>query len=168
MTVDISAKLIAQLAIKETFSISAEDDGPAAAVSYDVNASKWAISKTFNAASTPAATEAASFTLALIAGAATINLTALVDINDRAVDATGKKLLAIYLEPLGANAMTFVPGASAGYNVFGATSKLVVDPSGFAIVGKGTNAPVVGVGAKNIDVTGTGTQECRVEMLFGN
>jgi len=115
-------------------------------------------------------TKTSSDSIALVAGAKTIDLTALVGTNGAAVDGTGLKVQWVYMEnpSTNANNMTFVKGASNGYELFAdAAWKVTLKPGqSFAAILYNTS-PAVGPSAKTIDVTGTTTQSFIFQVLLG-
>lgn len=131
---------------------------------------------TLNAASTPAVSRCSNAKIALAAGAATIDLTAMQGIGAAAasvVNATGLKLQLMKFKNLGANPMTIVPGAANGYQWGNsATDQITVAPKVGTIPGEVTvfcngAAPTVAGGAKTIDIAGTLVQEFEIQLYFG-
>lgn len=121
-------------------------------------------SGTLNAGSTPAGTKTANFILTLTTGAATIDLTNLSGLNGAVVTGLALKIQIIRIKNLGANAMTFVAGASNGYVL---ASTIVVPPSGVAMIYGAGGMAAVGASTKNIDVSGTGSQTAEITIIFG-
>ncbi len=123
--------------------------------------------ETINAGTTVPATKVSEQVVALIAGAKTIDLTALVGVNGGVVNGTGLKVQAIKIKNLGANLMTITFGASNPYNLMGADFKITLQP-GQRFMFTGNDAtPDVGSGAKNIDVAGTLVQTFQLEVVLG-
>ncbi len=118
----------------------------------------------------PIVTKAYHRKITLVAGAATLDLTALVD-TDLTIDMTGLKLREMFLvsDSANANSITVQPGASNGYTGWGigtqglilgtANDEHKLGPLYGGIAVDGTH--------KNIDIVGTGTQKVFVSMLFG-
>lgn len=125
--------------------------------------------KVLNATSTPAVTKGWQDQVALSGGAVTIDLTALALTGLTSVDFTGLKVQAVKIKVSASatGAMTFVPGATTGYNIFGASGSLVLPPGGVAVIYAPEGWADVGAGAKNIDVSGTGTETFWIEMVAG-
>lgn len=121
---------------------------------------------TYTGATTPAVSKIAEKLIALVAGALTIDLTALAgySANGGTVDATGLKLQFMRVKNLGANAMTFATGGANGYNFGG---PVTVQPGGLVLIAGNSGLPAVAAGVKNIGVTGTGTQTAEVTLIFG-
>ncbi len=165
MAVAVEAAISAKLSIEESVDLTSVDAFNTTKL--ETGASKWSGSTKLSATTTPAAQDSASFVQALTAGAATIDLSALTGTNGRAVNGTGKKILAIFLKPLGANPMTFTAGASNGYLLFGASGSVAVPNGGFLLKGFGSALSAIDGTHKTIDVAGTGSQTCQVQILFG-
>jgi hypothetical protein len=122
-----------------------------------------------DADTTPPATKATSFELTLTSGAATIDLTALPSVYNATVDGTGLRVQLVKLKApaTNGNAVTIVPGASNGYNLFGATSKITLQP-GEQVEFLGIDLqPEIGNSAKTIDISGTGSQKLDVQLVMG-
>ena len=118
---------------------------------------------------TPPVSLCASFVKALSSGTGTIDLTALVGTNGVAVDGTGLKVRAFkFINPAtNANPITIKFGAANPYNLLGASWQIVLAPGQEAQSYLKDGAPVVGSGAKNIDLSGTGTQALQCQVVLG-
>jgi hypothetical protein len=130
-------------------------------------------SGSLSASTTPPVTKSSTFDKALVAGAATIDLTSLPDDdgNVGAVDFTGLKPQVVILtnKSTNANAITIAKGASNGYTGFGAAFSITLQP-GDTVAFKGNdNAGVTDVasGARTLDLSGTGTQVLQVQLIAG-
>ncbi len=126
---------------------------------------------TYTPTSSPPGKYYSSQSLALVAGAATINLTALPGLQ-AAIDGTGLKLnvLRIRGELDGSNAkLTVSEGAANPYELFGAANPMEY-PAGcrtcFTFEFDDALADIA-AGAKNIDLAGTGTDSFFVEIIVG-
>lgn len=105
---------------------------------------------------------------ALIAGALTIDLTALIGLNSVAVNGTGLKVRAVKIKgQSGAAPITITPGGANPYNLFGATFKSIVSSDQEIVAYLGDSAPVIGAGAKNISLAGTGTDKIAIAFVMG-
>lgn len=120
---------------------------------------------------TPSSTpdvEAVSYqTLALTAGAKTIDLTAL-PVTGGTYDATGKKVRAFMVKNKAGNAvLTVSEGATNGYALLGTgfTFKLLAGQQ--LLVYLADSAPTVASGDKTIDFAGTGTEESEISIAIG-
>lgn len=115
------------------------------------------------------ATDCAFLEQVLTASAATIDLTALPHMG-RTVDATGKKIQVLKLAaPVGnGNPITVTPGASNGYDAFGASWSVTLQP-GQEVLYKGSDStPDVGAEDKTIDLAGSGdTDLLEVAIVVG-
>jgi hypothetical protein len=126
-------------------------------------------SGTLTATSTVPATQCAYFEKALVAGAATIDLTALTGTNGATVSLSGLKvqLLKIKNKATNANAITVGEGAANGYELAGNAWSMILQPGQEFLFGGNDAAPDVGASAKNIDLAGTGTQAVEVAIVGG-
>lgn len=108
-------------------------------------------------------------TLALTAGALTIDLTALTNTLGETIATTGKKVRAIAIVPTSTNtgALTFTEGSSNGYELGGNTWKYALTAGQYFMVYCDADTPDVAAGAKTIDVTGTGTETFDILIIFG-
>jgi hypothetical protein len=126
--------------------------------------------ETLHATSTPPVTKVFYDTIALVAGAKTIDLTALAGTNGIAVDGTGLKVQQIKFRNRTSNAaMTFTEGASNGYRLGACTGWLMGVGAGVDEVGglfRDTGPDIDGT-HKTIDVAGTGTQSFDVAIWMG-
>lgn len=108
----------------------------------------------------------------LVAGAKTIDLTALLGVQDEIQDATGLKLQSlIFINPQGNGVMTIGEGAANGYPLFGAGNDHEIPAHAsvdgvFAQVFPEVLADVAAAD-KTIDVTGTGTQTFKLGITLG-
>jgi hypothetical protein len=136
-----------------------------------VNHTGFNSTATLNAASTPPVSKMASFQQALSAGAATIDLTALVGTNGATVTFNGLKVAAVKFQNPGtnANAITIKAGASNAYLLGGAAWSWILQPGDEFLwkAGAVNAAPTVGASLKNIDLAGTGTQALNVIVIAG-
>lgn len=126
-------------------------------------------SLTLNANSVAPATKVASFQQALTAGAATIDLRALSGSNGGTVDGNGLKVQVVKLRNLAANAnaITIEPGASNGFNLFGAAFSITLAPGQEITAYLKDQTPDVDATHKTLDLTGTGTQILEVIVVMG-
>lgn len=124
---------------------------------------------TLNSGSTPPATKVATFEKAMIAGAASIDLTALVGTNGGAVSGSGLKLQRYLLvNPIAnANPITIVGGASNGYLLFGTAGSVILNPGDFLYGGAKDTLPDIDATHKTIDISGTGTQALQCTLVMG-
>jgi len=118
-----------------------------------------------NADSTPPATICVFKVVPLVAGAYTIDLTTITGTNGVVQDMTGLRVQDIRVKNLGANDMTFAPGASNGISLSCGT--FTVPPGGISMFHLNDAAPDVASGDRTIDVTGTLVQEFELSILAG-
>lgn len=126
-------------------------------------------SVTLNAGSTPAASQVAGFQKALSSGAATIDLTALVGTEGRAIDGTGLKVrMAKFRNPVAnANPITLTFGASNAYLLLGSGWKIILAPGQSVTLYLKDGAPAIGSSTKAIDLAGTGAQALDCLLVLG-
>jgi hypothetical protein len=105
--------------------------------------------------------------IALSAGAATINLTALVRSGRTNLDMTGKTVYGYAVRNNGANSMTFVAAASNGYPLVPATTPTTLGVGGFWYEKRPTGFGVVGPTLRDITVAGTTTQNFDIAIWAG-
>ncbi len=125
----------------------------------------------YSSGTTPDGEEIVCPTIALVAGAYTIDLTALPDINGATTTLTGKKVRALFFENLGANNMTFAKGASNGLDSLSGSWSMVLLPGerrciDLGGVSTGSIADISGSN-KTIDVTGTLVQTFDFGVIVG-
>ena len=122
-----------------------------------------------SAATTPPVTKVAAFQQALTAGAATVDLTSLTGTNGASVDGTGLRVQAMKLRnpSTNANAITVVEGASNGYDGFGSTFDVTLEPGAeMVILTKDGGADISGTN-KTLDLSGTASQALDMEIVLG-
>lgn len=170
----IDGKFLLSMTMRETLETNV-DGASSPRITHD----KFNKSERISASTTPPGTKMVADTKALVAGAATIDLTALPGPGGGTIDATDLKLLAWFFGNRAGNTgdLTITPGAASPYNFNGsATGKVVaVKPNsadenpGWAAAWNGNNAtiPDVAAGAKNIDVAGFGTESFDYVLVFG-
>ena len=126
-------------------------------------------SGTLTSSTTVPVTKVSAQEIALIAGAKTLDLTALLGANGAAVDATGLKLQLLYIKNKDANAnsMAFTFGASNGWVGLGSGWKFTLAPKNECLFKLDDASTDVASNAKNIDVTGTVTQAFQYIAVFG-
>lgn len=106
------------------------------------------------------ATKVVSGSLALTAGAGTLDLRALTGTNGGAVDLNGLKiqLLLVRAKAANANAITLGEGAANGYELLGNGWTVTLQPGQALYLFGNEQAPDVAAAARTIDLAGTGTQ----------
>lgn len=124
---------------------------------------------TLNATSTPPASLHAAFKQLLTAGAASLILTALVGTNGITVNGNGLKIRAVKFKAATSNVnpITVKFGGANPYNLFGSAWQVVLSPGQELTAYFADAAPVIGAGANQIDLAGTGTQELDCEIVIG-
>lgn len=163
MSATISAYYNIDFRVTETFS-GAESANP------DILINGPSETDTLTALSTVPGAKVAKFDLPLIAGAATIDLTALPGLTaDETINFTGLKVqAAIFRNKVGnANNMTVVFGAANAYLLKGAAWKAILAPGQLDLFLGKDAAPDVDATHKNIDVAGTLVQVLEVFLIAG-
>lgn len=122
-----------------------------------------------NANTTPPVTLMCAMAIALVAGSAAIDLTNLVGTNGAPVNGTGLQVRAFkIIAPSGNGSnISVAPSVSNGYNLFGSSSGLEVMAPGSSMMKRPQTLPAVASGAKNITLTGTGTDSLEIMFFFG-
>ena len=123
--------------------------------------------KNLNGSSTPPVTKVAAFKAALVAGAKTLDLTALPGTNGVTVDGTGLKVQVLKVKNLGANALSIVPGASGGSDLLAADMKIVLAQNQEVMIFGNDATPDVGPTDKTLDLAGTLVQESEWMIVLG-
>lgn len=159
----VSATYVLNVTAIETLAVGVDFAG-----SKNISHDQLNSSGTLNASSTVPATKVAAFSKALSDGAATIDLTALTGTNGAAVDFTGLKVqLVKFKNPVGNAAMTIKFGAANPYNLLGASWTMILLAGQEIALQLNDAAPDVAAGAKNIDISGTGTQTLQCLLVAG-
>jgi len=149
-----------------TFSTDAAVDSTIPLSGFNVSGPK------LTATSTPPVSVESYQEYALVAGALTINLTAILDSLGVTRDCTGLKLQTlIFINPAGNAAINIAPGASDPYPMFGAANDITVPghataDTAFAFVFP-EGCPDVAAAVKTIDFAGTGTQTFKLGIVLG-
>ena len=162
----VSLAYLAQMTVTETLGNNTDSS---AALKRVVTHDLFNTTATLNGATTPPATIVAAWKQLLTAGAATIDLTAMVGTNGATINGTGLKVQALKVKALAANAnaITVATGASNGYGLAGAaTSVTLAAGQEFMFYGNELT-PDIAAGAKTIDLSGTGTQGVEIIIVCG-
>ena len=114
-------------------------------------------------------TKVAPFLATLIAGALTIDLTALVGTNGAAVDLTGLKIQAIKFRAPTTNSavINIAPGVANDYDLLGASFSIDLLPGQEVMAFLNEAAPDVATADAEIDLAGTGTDALEVILVAG-
>jgi hypothetical protein len=164
----ISVNFAQQLTVRELL-----ETGVPAASRKTVSHDAFNQSGQLNASSVPPATKVAAFEKALVAGAGTIDLTALTGTNGATIDGTGLKVQGILIvnPATNANPLVIEPGGANPYNLFGAAFKITLHPgkSLHWISAKDADTPDVAAGAKNIALSdgAAGTETHKFIVVLG-
>ena len=166
MAASVALTYVTKLTVVETLGVNV----PGAE---DVNAriihDKFNANISLTGASTVPATKVVVTQKALVAGAATLDLTALVGTNGAAVDLSGLKVQAVkFRNPsANANAITVKFGATNGYLLGGAAWSFILEPGMEIVVYGNDKTPDVDATHKNIDLAGTLVQALDVVIVAG-
>ncbi len=120
--------------------------------------------------STGPITDVYADTIALIAGAHTLDLTAIPQSGGGTLDATGLKVQAIRFENLSTNTnlMTIDDGASNGYNILGAAlGHVTIHPGAIFQMYFHDKLDNIAAADAEIDFGGTGTESFNLTILVG-
>jgi hypothetical protein len=128
-----------------------------------------------NATSTPPVVDGSYLQYLLSSGAVTIDLTNLVDVLGRALNASGYKIRGIKIQPLptNANPITIAKGASNGYTGFGSSFQVTLPapvantPLPEFLWYDGGAGTAVSGSVKTLDISGTGTQGIQFAIDWG-
>jgi hypothetical protein len=160
----VSAVYTSKVTVTETLSDPYVDSGD-----NTVKHSGLDKSTTYNGASSVPVTKVATFAQALTAGAATIDLRALVGTNGGAVDGNGLKvqIAKFRAKADNANPITISEGASNGYELLGNGFTLDLKAGQEVTLFLNEAAPDISGSAKTIDLAGTGSQVLECEIVMG-
>lgn len=124
---------------------------------------------TLNSGSTPDVDDGAMLRVAMTAGAASINLAAIVDaLTGLTKNATGKKVRGIKIMTTGnAAVITIAKGASNGYTGFGAAFSVTLPTNSEMVVLFGADITTVASGDRTLDLAGTGTDGIDIGLVWG-
>ncbi len=165
MSSTVAATLTSALTIVETFT------GGQVSTDNTITINGLNETLTLNATSTPPISKEANFTTTLSTGTATIDLTALPGLTaDETVTFLNLKVAAVkFTNPsTNANNITVAKGGSSGYSFCGTTTfSIPIAPGQSVLIQCDGDAGTVGSGAKNIDLTGTGSQTLQSAWVAG-
>ena len=118
---------------------------------------------------TPPVTKVWGDTVALVAGAATLDLQALVNANLPNVDFDTLKVQVLLVSCPSSNTgvITITPGAANDYDLGGAAMSWAVSPGGMLVYLSDDNAPDVAAADSELDFAGTGTETFNIIMAAG-
>lgn len=122
------------------------------------------------ASTTVPVTKHAAFDKALVAGVATIDLTALPGKNaDEVVNGTGLKVQEVKFKnkATNANSITITFGAANPYLLFGSGWKIILLPGQSIQASLKDASPDVAGGARTIDLAGTASQSLQCHFVLG-
>lgn len=122
-----------------------------------------------DASSTPDITEGGLVQKAMVAGAATLDLTSLADVLGRTFSLSTLKPRSIKVKALDANvgAITISKGATDGYTGLGAAFSLTLPAGAEQTVYLGESGTAVSGTVKTLDLVGTGTDGIQLSISAG-
>jgi D-alanyl-D-alanine carboxypeptidase len=108
-------------------------------------------------------------TITLSDGSATVDLKALENSEGDTIVTEGKNVRAIMARATATNtgAFSLADGASNGYQMFGNTFLIALNDSNWFLSYLGADAPAISDTSKTIDCAGTGSESCKVIIIFG-
>ncbi len=120
-------------------------------------------------ATDPPVTKVWSDEVALVAGAKTLDLQALVNDNLPNVDLSGLKIqvLQISCPETNTGPITIVPGAANDYDLGGSSMSMEIDPGDVMILLRNDTAPDVSGANSELDFSGTGTETFEILIAAG-
>jgi len=122
---------------------------------------------TLNATSSPVATKFSGAEYALVAGAKTLDFTALTGIVTT-VDGSGLRPRVVSMRNTGVADITIAKGASNGSDMFGSAWTITLRPGEPLKRALSSTGPAVVSGTnKTVDLTGTGTDTLEFSITFG-
>lgn len=154
--------LTTRATITRTFDTSVPDGGTAV--------SPFDTILSLDADSDPDVTEGGFCEKAMTAGAATIDLTALVDVQGRTINLDTLRVRAVKIRALDANAaaVTVAKGASNGYTGFGLAFSVTLAAGQEATLYLGATGTAVSATEKTLDLSGTGTDGIQLAIAAGS
>lgn len=160
----MAISVLAKLNVTTTETLTGDDlnaDSQLLHSGYDVN-------RTLTASTTPDATKAAYQTVAMTAGAATIDLTSLL-LNAVAVTFSGLKPRVVLVTAIAANSgnVTVAKGASNGYDGMGGSFSVTLEPGQSFAFDFAAAGNAVGGSNKTLDLSGSGTDGVRLSAVAG-
>jgi len=158
----VSATFNLRLDVTETLTIGV--DGASQPV---IQHDQLNVKGTLDATSTPPAAEHSQELYNLVAGAKTIDLTALASTNGRVIDGTGLKVQLLRFENKGANSMTIAKGATNGYDPFGGAVAVTVPAGCAAMLRFNDSLADIDATHKTLDVAGTLAQQFALSVVLG-
>lgn len=164
MSVDLTYSSL--LTAKETLSVNVPAaDVKKRVVTHDL----YNTVSTLNSGTVPPATDMAAFEKALVAGAVTIDLTALTGTNGRVVDGTGLRVQALKFRNKSVNAATLKlkKGGTNGYDGFGALFSITLAPKAEVMILNEDAGGDISSTNKTLDLTGTDVEVGEFEIILG-
>ena len=142
------------------FGVSTSNNSIAASLAASVN---------LDGTTTPPVTKHGIGELAMVDGAATIDLRTLLNAAGAAVDGNGLKVQAvIFVGKVGnANPIKVAVGDTTGYELAGADFAVTLKAGDFAVLGFKDSLADIDATHKILDVTGTGTQVLQYLIVMG-
>ena len=143
------------------------EDGVDASSSPVVNHAAFSTSGVYNAGSTVPATKVSYDSIALVAGAHTIDLQALPGTNGTTVNGDTLKVQLFKFKNTGTNAMTISEGAANGYALLGAAFSFILLKDQEVLFQLANTAPDIAAADSEIDIAGTGVETFQMSIVMG-
>jgi hypothetical protein len=162
-------RAVVGLTLDVTETIGTDAAGYVASNSNSVKFNGGDVDETLTASTTPDVTGQGVGIVTLSSGSGTLDLTSLTGVNGAAVSLSGKKPRAILFEnpDTNANAITIAKGGSNGYTGLGSAFSLTLQPGQKALVWLNTAGTAVSGSVKVFDISGTGAQVLKYQMVGG-
>lgn len=163
----VRATIGLELTVRE--SVGTDAAGYASSQQNTVTFNGGNVEESLSATTTPPVTAHAVGQQALSSGSGSIDLRALTGLNGAAVDLNGLKPRAVLFEnpSTNANPITIAKGASNGYTGFGSAYSETLQPGQKVIKYLGASGTAVSGTVKTLDISGTGAQALKYQMVAG-
>jgi len=163
MSVEVTYE--SKVTVKETLEANIDSLGSDKSITH----TQFNTAQSLTGSTTPPVTKVAAAVVALDAGAKTIDLAALTGTNGVTVNGTGLKVQVLKFKNKSdsANEMSIEPGESDGYDLGGSDMKVTMQPGQEVTIYGNDASPDIGASDKELDLAGTGAQECELMIVMG-
>lgn len=164
----VNANIALTLSVVESIAVDAA--GFASTSKNRVTYDRGSVAKTLSPTTTPPVTVHGVGIVTLSSGSGSLDLRALTGVNGVAVDLNGLKPRAILFEnpTSNANPITIAKGASNGYTGLGSSATITLQVGQSALLDMADNATAVSGTVKVLDITGTGSQVLKYQIVAGS
>lgn len=132
-----------------------------------INHNGYNVTGRYTDASTPDVEYCVVKSVALSAGAYTLDLTNMTGTNGAAVNGNAKKIRLLRITVPGTNAITVAKGASNGHTGLGSSFSLVIPAGGTVALDLSSNGVAISGTDKTLDFSGTGTDTFKLTLVLG-